>query len=104
MRNYVVQYHTHNDYLQFLAEIGLGAISYLLFILLLIYFTLKSILNFNKYSSKINKQYSLIVLLAITVYFLDSNLNFPAARVIMQLNLIMTTSFLYSLSYSKKEL
>ena len=95
MRNYVVQYHTHNDYLQFFAEIGFGAISYLLFILFIIFMTLKIIVYGNNYYSKINKQYSLIILLGISIYFLDSNLNFPSARVIMQLNLIILISFLY---------
>ena len=102
MTDYIVQYHTHNDYLQFFAEIGFGAISYLFFIVSLIYMTLKTFV-FKSLLTDENKSISFIALLAISIYFLDSNLNFPASRVIMQLNLILIFSIIYNLFAKKQE-
>ena len=87
MKNYIVQYHAHNDYLQLLAEVGLvGALFYLAFVLGIFYKSLKYITN-----GKNQKLFilSICCLSAITVYLIDSNLNFPAARIIMQLNLMV---------------
>ena len=86
MKNYVVQYYTHNDFLQYFAETGIiGGLCYALFLFLLAFNFLKRFIKARGISQSLN--YS-IILLAISIYIIDANLNFPATRVIMQLNLL----------------
>lgn len=87
MINYIVQYHSHNDHIQFLAEIGIGSVFYLLFIISSFLIIIKNLNKSNLKDKKMQFNLLLICFLSMGVYFLDSNLNFPAARVVMQLNL-----------------
>lgn len=97
MNNYIVQYHSHNDYIQLLAETGIGAVFYLLFILSIVFKIFKQYKNLD--NQTINyKSIWLIAVLCFLIYFIDSNLNFPAARVVMQLNLASLIALVTSLS------
>lgn len=98
MNNYVVQYHTHNDYIQFFAEIGIGAIFYVLFI---VYFFIVIVRLF-KLHEKIDEDSIAILMISILgycIYLIDSNLNFPAARVVMQINLASILALLLSIKH-----
>ena len=95
MKNYIVQYHAHNDFLQILAETGLFGFSLLL--LFFVYF----FVEFIKLSFK--KPEIVFLFASFMCYFLDMNLNFPSARVIAQLNLIFIISFFYIYKNSNKE-
>ena len=82
LNNYIVPYHSHNDFLEFFAETGvIGFLFYSGFLfftlIVLIYFFVKK-----------NKTPSIIfyLILAIIVYLLDSSLNFPFARPIQQMS------------------
>ena len=90
---FIVPYHAHNDLVQLLAELGiLGALTYLFFI----YFSIKKLFVSKIFKNKINY----LLLGSISVYFLDSMLNFPIARPISQLFLI---AFICLINlYSKK--
>ena len=101
MNNYVVQYHTHNDYIQLFAETGFfGGIFYVLFIFSFL-LTIREL--YNKWTI-LNKDLRILLLisfLSYAIYLIDSNLNFPAARVVMQINL---SSILALLLSSKSEI
>ena len=100
MNNYIVQYHAHNDFLQFLAETGLiGFIFYLYFFIQLTFLLLNKVINDSG-----SFPYALCLLLSLFVYVIDANLNFPAARVVMQVNLIslFVLISIYTSNYEKK--
>ena len=98
MINYIVQYHTHNDYLQLLSEIGIGAFFYFLFIIFSIILIIKNIRRHYQENNSKQLVYLIICFLCMGVYFLDSNLNFPAARVVMQLNLASVIALILKFS------
>jgi len=83
--DYIVPYHMHNDFLQNLAELGLiGFILYGLIFLSLILRLLKSIF--------LNQKNSLLdhfLLLGLIVYLIDASLNFPMARPMIQVYMIL---------------
>ena len=88
MKDYIVQYHAHNDFLQFLAETGIfGFIFYLFFFIQILFFSIKRLQK-----KSVNSQVFLYVILSLFVYIIDANLNFPSARVVMQINLISVFS------------
>lgn len=79
MISYTVQYHAHNDFLQFSAELGLfGLLTYLGIFLFCLIYNIKNIFSDNNE----NSFFSFIMILSLGAYFIDSNLNFPYARVI----------------------
>jgi len=80
---FVIPYHAHNDFLQIFSELGIfGIIFYILFI---VFSFKKLIFNSNAFNDKIN----IILLSSLTVYIIDSMLNFPIARPISQIFLIL---------------
>ena len=85
IKSYIVPYHLHNDFLQFGAETGIiGMIIYLLIFL--------SVLLINIKRFKVNYFLSSSLIIAISVLFMDSNLNFPHARPIMMILLLLIIS------------
>lgn len=78
MRDYVVPYHAHNDFLQILAELGvLGGILAIIIITVPLYYLIKRALT--DLHSK-NSILSIYILLFLLIYLIDSLLNFPIAR------------------------
>ena len=95
--NYIVPYHSHNDFLEFFAETGiLGALFYtgfLIFVLIaLIYFFLK-----RENSTPI----LFYLILAFIIYLIDSSLNFPFARPVSQMSFF--SIMIYSIVVLKNE-
>jgi len=79
IEGYVVPYHAHSDFIQLGAELGVfGFLLYLGIFLLAIYFVYK-LLRFSDYSEN-EKVFLFLMLIAIGVYSIDANLNFPIAR------------------------
>ena len=93
INGFIIPYHAHNDLVQLLAELGiLGALTYLLFI----YFSVKKLFVSRIFKNKIH----FLLLGSISIYFLDSMLNFPIARPISQLYLV---SFICLISLHKNK-
>ncbi|MDB2695227.1 O-antigen ligase family protein [Flavobacteriaceae bacterium] len=90
--SYVVPYHVHNDFIQYLAELGLvGFALYFTFFLVVFSF----LLRFFRKKNIPFEQFTALFLFA-CVYFMDANFNFPYARVIIQVNLFIVIAFILS--------
>lgn len=91
VKTYIVPYHSHNDFLQLGAELGIvGILLYLLFF----YGALDLIKKGLKDAR--NTPFYFALLLFLVVYFIDANLNFPIARPIIQIPLLIIVGFLIS--------
>ena len=78
IKDYVVPHFSHNDFLQFTAEVGvLGGLLFLAIPLYVIFIILKNYVIQNK---SIFDYRFVFILLAIVVYCIDSSLNFPISR------------------------
>ncbi len=89
--SYVVPYHSHNDFLQLGAELGIvGLLIYLLFFYGVIDLIIKGL------KDATNPPFYFALLLFVVVYFIDANLNFPIARPIIQIPLLIIVGFLIS--------
>jgi len=76
MQSYVVPYHAHNDLLQFFVESGVLAGLVLSFLMILVFWSvLKETLKNN-----FKNDLSIYLLMFLSVYFIDSLLNFPISR------------------------
>jgi O-antigen ligase len=76
---YVVPYHAHSDFIQLGAELGfLGFLLYLGIFLLAIYYAYK-IIRYSKTPLE-EKVFVFLLVVALAVYGVDANLNFPIAR------------------------
>ena len=85
INDYIVPYHMHNDFLQNLAELGLiGFILYGLIFLTLLLKLLKSI-----FWDQTNSKLDYFLLLGLIVYLVDASLNFPMARPMIQVYMIL---------------
>ena len=77
IREYTVQYHVHNDFLQFGAELGVfGLIIYFILFLWPIYILFKI---YNLKQSKV----SILLLMSLSMIFIDSFFNFPRERALI---------------------
>ena len=89
-----VPYHSHNDFLETFADLGIvGGVLYLGLFLLLFLFTLKIGLNKN------HKKYHFIAtisFMAVTCYFVDAFLNFPTERTSMQTMLTLSAALVFA--------
>lgn len=88
-RTYIVPYHSHNDFLQIGAELGIfGLLLYVAFF----GFTLVGL--FKQYLiEKPQREFIFACLLFMLVYFIDANLNFPLARPINQIPLLFIVGY-----------
>ena len=79
INGYVVPYHAHSDFIQLGAELGIiGFVLYLGIFISALILGLKSI-----YSTAVSykeKNFILMMIIALGVYLIDANLNFPIAR------------------------
>lgn len=95
---YIMPYHTHNDFLEIGAELGLiGLILYLLIFLK----PVLTVLN-KKTIEKLYNTNTLILLSGI-IYFIDASLNFPHARPVMQIPFLLILVFSFHQSIKLKE-
>ena len=87
--NYIVPYHSHNDFFEFFAETGiLGALFYLAFL----FFTFIALIYFLK--TRDNPPTVIFYLILVfTIYLMDSSLNFPFARPILQMSYLSIMIF-----------
>ena len=79
IKGYVVPYHAHSDFIQLGAELGvLGFLLYLGIFVWAVYYVYRLL----KYStlSENEKVFIFLLLIALGVYSVDANLNFPIAR------------------------
>jgi len=101
INGYVVPYHTHNDFLEFGAELGIiGVFSYLLIFLYSFRILFKKIINEEKFTYFTP---SLLLLLCGIIYLVDANLNFPHARPVMQIPFAVLFSLLFYTTSIKNE-
>lgn len=101
IKDYIVPYHVHNDFLQFSAEIGFtGLILYLMIFIMALRKIYKSI-DFGIKSEKNIFLFS--VFLSISVYFFDSLLNFPFTRPIVYMPVICSLAIIMNLSKKENE-
>ena len=94
INQYYIPYHVHNDFLQFLAEIGIfGFLAFIsLFILLLFY-------AFKIFRNKKISNYIFFISLSLVCYLVDSLFNFPMARPLsFTILLIIIVFILYNTS------
>ena len=100
IESYIVPYVAHNDFIELLTEIGFfGTFIYLIFIISPFLFLLKVFLNSKDH---IVQNVSIILTLPFIIYFVDSNLNFPQYRPVMQVSLLIYLTAIYF--FYKKEI
>ena len=76
---YIVPYHAHSDFIQLGAELGfVGFLLYLGVFLFAAYFAF--VILFKSGLEADNKWFVFLLIIALGVYFIDANLNFPIAR------------------------
>ena len=98
IEGYIVPYHAHNDFLEITAELGL--VGFALFFGIFFIVGIDRIKNL--FFSLNFDFFSLFLLLSLGSYFIDSNLNFPHARVINQINFIAVISSFLILKQEEK--
>lgn len=85
LEGYIVPYHSHNDFLQIAAEIGVfGLISFLLIMYYPVFYLFKKLNSLN-----------IILLLSIAIHSIDSLINFPIARPVNILPILLILAYLY---------
>ena len=87
---YMVPYVVHNDFLEIGAESGIiSLLSYLFFIFFPFIILLKRSIDFR------NNNLHFLALTCLSIYILDSLINFPMHRVVSSINLYFTLAFFY---------
>ncbi len=102
IKGYIVPYHAHSDFIQLGAELGLiGFFLYLGVFLFTVYYGFKIIIKSN--SSEKEKIFIFFLLMALGVYSIDANLNFPIARpqVLVNWTIIIALINNYTINYKK---
>ena len=94
MENYVVPHNTHNDILEAAAETGIPGglffISFFVFVFMLVYSCYKIYSD-----NSLVYNYSVILMLPLTIYLIDLNLNFPSSRPFFLYLLLMYIIIVY---------
>ena len=98
VRQYIIPYHVHNDFLEIFTELGL--FGFLAYLFLFIYCFFKLIKHIFWSSNHIG---SIVFLFVLSAYFIDSNLNFPHARLTQQIFFILTLSYVVNLKSKSDE-
>ena len=103
MNSYIVPFYLHNDFLEAGTELGIiGMFLYLGMFIYILASLLKA--NITNIGNELNTLPFYILFLCITIYFIDSNLNFPHGRAISQVtfNIILALSLIKIISYEKQ--
>ena len=79
IRGYVVPYHAHSDFIQLGAELGIIGFLLYLFIFIFAFYYILKLLRFSKLILQ-EKTFIFFLFIALGVYMIDANLNFPIAR------------------------
>jgi len=95
VQGYTVPYHTHNDFLEIGAELGIIGLGMYLLVFLFPLFNILKRMKKSFLKEKIIFNADLMILLAGFVFFVDSNLNFPHARPVNLVPLLIILSFLF---------
>ncbi len=99
---YTAPYFVHNDFLEFAAELDLiGFFLYLSIFGYMLFFVVKTLFKKDTSGGEIGPK-SLILLIGGVIYFVDANLNFPHARLLMQLPFIFYVA-LFFLTHTKTQ-
>ncbi len=103
MNSYIVPFYLHNDFLEVGTELGIIGVFLYLGIFVYILTSLLKI-NITDIDNELITLPFYILFLCITIYFIDSNLNFPHGRAISQVtfNIILALSLLKIISYEKQ--
>ena len=89
--NFIVSLHAHNDFLEITAETGvLNGLVYLSLFLFIAFINLKRILKSKDYNTRM---ISVLILMLVIVYGVDSCLNFPMYRPTMQIFFTLMLAF-----------
>ena len=90
IQSYIMPYHAHNDFLEYLSDLGIiGFLIYLSIFIFLFSYIVRIILL----SDKSIQLVGFTCMLSFIAYFFDSLFNFPSSRVIQQLFFMSLTSF-----------
>ncbi|MDA9276233.1 O-antigen ligase family protein [Flavobacteriaceae bacterium] len=90
MWDYTFIYHAHNDFIQMIAELGVFGIIYLVIPVVIIISIFKRIIN------RTNLEFEIILLISITVFCIDSSLNFPVFRPVVSATYFVLLAILSS--------
>ena len=100
INGYVIPYHTHNDFLEILTELGVfGFVIYSSIFIILFFYLFKIILDS---SSHFNVWISFTSLLSLSSFFIDSLFNFPASRAVQQILFMSLIAFVVILFKNHK--
>ncbi len=99
IKQYIIPYHAHNDFLQVASESGIFALIFYIFIFIFILLNL-----YNLYLKDRKDLFYFLTFSSILVYIFDSLFNFPIARPINQLSLIFVFALIINLNQSKKRI
>ena len=91
LRNYIVPYHVHNDFLELIAETGIiGGLSFFMVFIIPFLYLMRHLIKKLKIKENV---FEFILFLSLLAYFMDVTLNFPLARPIQQILIISITVF-----------
>lgn len=85
--DFIIPYHSHNDFLEILSELGFFGVLYISVYVLILLTLFNKILNNYRY---------VFLLIGVIIFIIDSNLNFPIYRPIMLINLSLLLYFTYN--------
>lgn len=92
LEDYLVPYHAHNDFLQYFTELGVfGGLSFFLFFIVTFYFYISKF-DFSKFTSN-NNDFIFVMAFVLIALSIDTSLNFPHERYLIQINTIIILFF-----------
>ncbi|TDO71225.1 O-antigen ligase [Flavobacterium chryseum] len=89
--DFVVSLHTHNDFLEIAAETGI--LNGLIYLSLFVFVVIINVRNLVKSIDRNKRILSLLILMMVIVYGIDSSLNFPMYRPTMQIFFALILAF-----------
>lgn len=87
LTDFIIPYHSHNDFLELLSELGIFGLLYIMIFIILLRHLYKKVIKDYKYA---------FIIIGVLIFLIDSNLNFPIYRPIMTVNLSLLLYFSYN--------